>query len=146
MEKLDDCIITHSTDQHRQLPGVPYRVFLASFHARAGLGPLPSNERVHGSVEAFVSRGRWIAQCVICATAVVAEPTDPFFCCPSCGSEGNWVLVVFPADKIRLEQVLLCRPGFRNAAPTRNWKAPETYSDLCQDNIKNGDLLQKGDD
>ena len=141
-ERLPDLIVTHNTDRNREPPETEYRTFLLLYHAKSGLGQHPPKENIEGSVTAFINNGRWVVGCDICHTAVVAEYSDPFFCCPSCGSGGAWRRVIFPLpeEKAKIEAVLLMRPGFRHSAPNRNWEpARETLDDLRRQNIEAGD-------
>jgi predicted RNA-binding Zn-ribbon protein involved in translation (DUF1610 family) len=142
---LPDLIITHGTDRLRQHPDEGYREFLAVDRAKSGVGPLPPADRVVGSVRAYINHGRWVVDCAICASAVVAEPQDPVFSCPTCGSGGVWRKVEFPAPAVQeeIERLLLLRPGFRNAAPARNWMPGETVADLRRQNLAAGDPVEE---
>ena len=140
MQLLDE-IVTHNTDRMRHFPNDDYRTFLLRMHVTSGLGPLPPAEVVVGSLDAYISIGRWVILCDICRCAVVGEPTDPVFCCTARGSGGAWREAVFPVstEKAAIERILLLRPGFRNAAPARNWAPPDTVSVLMGQNIEAGD-------
>ena len=141
-DKLTDVIVTHNSDINRQYPESTYRLFLQIYHAQSGLGVLPSVDKVDGTVTAFINQGRWVVGCDICHTAVVPDDTDPYFCCPACGSGGFWREVLFPVSemKAKIETVLLMRPGFRHNAPARNWEpSKETLDDLRWQNIEAGD-------
>lgn len=143
---IPDLIVTHNTDRNREYPGVPFRRFLRIYHARSGLGQLPPENRISGGVTAFINGGRWVAGCDICHTALVVEPADPFFCCPSCGSGGVWRQVVFPTPeaKAALEALMLMRPGFRHSAPKRNWEpATEDLDTVRRQNIAAGDPVDQ---
>ena len=144
---LPDLIVTHATDRNRELPEVEYRTHLLIYRVKNGLGPLPPFDQDHmkGRVAAFINGGRWVLGCDICHTAVVAEPLDPWFCCPGCGSGGKWRAVVFPTkgDKAAIEAILLLRPGFRHSAPSRNWDLGETKDDLRRQNIAKGDPVDQ---
>jgi len=137
---LPDLIITHGTDRQRQHPEAGYRQFLAVYHAKSGLGPLPPTDRVAGTVNAYINHGRWVVGCDVCASAVVADPEDPLFVCPTCGGGGTWRQVIFPAtaEKEQIERLLLRRTGFRNAAPNRNWTPGETLDKLRAENREHG--------
>jgi hypothetical protein len=137
---LPDLIITHGTDRLREHPETGYRAFLAVYHAKNGLGPLPAADRIAGTVDVYINHGRWVVECEICASAVVAEPEDPLFICPTCGGGGTWRRVTFPAPAVRarIEALLLLRPGFRNAAPNRNWRPGESLAKLRAENLEHG--------
>tara|TARA_Y100000310_G_scaffold334179_1_gene413311 strand:- start:12684 stop:13226 length:543 start_codon:yes stop_codon:yes gene_type:complete len=142
-EKLPDIIITHNTDRSRTHPELGYRRHLLLYHMKSGLGLLPPPEKHKGGVLAWINGGRWVVGCDICRTAVVAEPTDPWFCCPSCGSGGYWRRVVFPVNKQIIEALLLMRPGFRHSAPKRNWELLESLEDLRRQNVQAGDKVDQ---
>jgi hypothetical protein len=140
--------VTYNTDQMHHFPEAPYRTFLLIMHTKTGLGQLPPDDKVSENqepIQAHVSFGRWCISCPDCGSAVVAEPTDPFFCCTACGSRGEWIQVVFPVEDLRqqIETVLLLRPGFRNNAPSRNWDRSESVDDLRRQNIAAGDLVDR---
>lgn len=140
---LPDLIVTHNTDRNRHYPELSYRNFLLLFHVKSGLGPLLPEGKVRGEIEAHISVGRWCVLCGICRSAVVAEPTDPFFCCVECGSGGAWRRVIFPREREEIETVLLLRPGFRGASPARSWFPNETVDDLRRENLDHGDPVDK---
>ena len=118
---LPDAIVEHSTNAYRTPHDVPFRAFMELYHVRSGLGFLPPGDALGAPLIPFVSSGVWIVGCDICKSAMVAESTDPWFVCPSCGSNGQWRPVRFPPNKATIERLLLKRPGFRNAAPLRNY-------------------------
>lgn len=145
---LTDLIVTHNTDRMRHYPEASYRQFLLTMHVKTGLGQLPPNDKVSATQDpilAHISFGRWCVLCPDCTSAVVAEPTDPFFCCTACGSRGEWIPVIFPVEslKLQIETVLLLRPGFRNNAPSRNWDVSESVDDLRRQNIAAGDPVDR---
>ena len=143
MTQFADEIVTHKTDPMRHFPNDDYRTFLLRCHVKSGLGPLPAPELFGGSLVAYISTGRWVIQCDACLSAVVGEPTDPVFCCTACGSGGVWKRAIYPppALKAGIEKVLLMRPGFRNAAPKRNWTPTESLGLLMRQNIAAGDPI-----
>jgi len=145
---LPDLIVSHNTDRNRDHPELGYRDHLLLYRVRSGLGQFPPDEETEGSVIAFIEGGRWIVNCDSCHSSVVAEPTDPVFICPSCGSGGKWREVIFPEPiRAEIETILLLRPGFRHSAPARNWNAlgpggrkpPESPDDLRRENLAHGD-------
>lgn len=145
MTAILDLIVTHNTDRYRDYPEADYRSFLLVMHAKSGLGQHPATDKVEGEIWAHISAGRWCVICDICRAAVVAEPEDPYFCCTACGSGGVWRQVIFPRDDLKqeIEAVLLLRPGFRNAAPSRNWDRSESIDDLRRQNIEAGDPVDR---
>ena len=137
MPEVADEIITHKNDRHRHYPEASYRDFLAIYRAANGLGPLPSVpplREMGDALEARIDLGRWLVECEICKAAVVADPDDPVFLCPSCGSGGKWRPVIFPADRAVIEEILLLRPGFRDANTSRFWLPGETAEQLAVEN------------
>lgn len=146
-EILPDLIVTHNTMRNRELPETDYRTHLLIYHVRAGLGHLPPPDQVSDrKLLALVSHGYWCIACPYCYTGVAAEPTDPWFCCPACGSGGKWIEVVFPDHdtKSRIETILLYRPGFRHEAPFRNWyPTTESLDDLRRQNLERGDKVDE---
>jgi len=145
MTTTRDLIVTHNTDRMRQHPQANYRTFLLLYHAQSGLGQHPPREEIGEPLFAHISVGRWCVMCDICRCAVVAEPDDPWFCCPACGSGGKWRPVIFPDpdQKEEIERILLMRPGFRSAAPSRSWFFGETPDDLRQENLDHGDPVDR---
>ena len=143
---LPDLIVTHNTDRNREYPEVSYRTFLLIMHIKSGLGRLPPIDKVSDtSIWAHISSGRWCVLCPGCRSAVVAEPTDPRFCCVECGSRGEWHPVIFPVEhlKVEIEGVLLLRPGFRHSAPFRNWDRSESIDTLRRQNLEQGDPVDR---
>ena len=106
--------------------------FLSVKYNQRGLGTIPdllnavTGDDFGGQIDAFVSAGRWMAQCVTCRAAVIACRHQPYFMCPGCGNRPaqKWVKVVFPDDIESIDAELLAIPGFRTNAPGRNWRAP----------------------
>lgn len=140
MPRLIDEIITFRTDRLREYPRSDYRSFLAIFHAKSGLGPLPTIDRENmGTVVlARVDLGRWLVDCSACANAVVIDDEDLVFICPRCGSGGKWREIVMPADREEIEEILLMRPGFRDANRNRFWFAGESVEKLLMENVEHG--------
>ncbi len=138
---LVDCIVEHSSDINRTPHSIGMREFLLVHRVRNGLGPLPADDAPVGKpLVAYISIGRWVVDCDICGSAVVADSGFPWFCCTACGSRGEWRPVKFPMNKTAIEAVLLKRPGFRNAAPNRNWRPQdkETFATLWRENRDHG--------
>lgn len=139
MPRLEDVIITHRNDRNRQYPHSDYRSYLAIFHAKSGLGPLPPlGSDMSPAVLARVDLGRWLVDCSACAAAVVVDDEDLVFICPKCGGDGNWRAVIMPAEREEIEEILLMRPGFREANRNRFWSPGETLLGLAAENVKNG--------
>ena len=96
-------------------------------------------------VEAYVNYGQWVAECPSGdGGAIVASRTKPFMC-PECWNApwgGQWLEVVYPANKAALEAVLLARPKVRNEFRTRNWVPSETADDLRAENTARGLALE----
>ena len=140
MPRLQDEIITFRNDRNREYPKSDYRSFLAIFHAKSGLGPLPPVDltKMGLAVLARVDMGRWLVDCDDCASAVVIDTEDLVFICPSCGSGGQWQIVVMPDRKSDIEDILLLRPGFRESNKNRFWFPRESVFDLLFENLING--------
>ncbi len=138
MQRLQDEIITFRNDRNREYPKSDYRSFLAIFHAKAGLGPLPPVDikSMGPSVLARVDLGRWLVDCSACSSAVVIDDEDLVFICPKCGSGGKWALIIMPAERVEIEEILLLRPGFRDANRNRFWFPGESIDKLCVENIE----------
>jgi len=136
MPRLEDVIITHGTERARQYPGADYRSNLAMFHAESGLGPLPKvdPDNMGEPALARVYLGRWLVDCGACASAVVIDDEDLVFLCPSCGSGGRWREVILPPERSDIEEILLMRPGFRDANRNRFWFPGESALKLAGEN------------
>lgn len=100
--------------------------------------------------KAYISHGRWIADCpdTECAGAEVVDPDDPIFMCLSCGNIGNTRhnkirvrSVIFPSaeDIKKIEAPLLQRPRIY-----RTWHPNETISDLWNQNLEHREELYLG--
>jgi hypothetical protein len=140
MPRLKDEIITFRSDRLREYPKSDYRSFLAIFHAKSGLGPLPAVDpnNMGPSAMARVDLGRWLVDCGACANAVVIDDEDLVFICPRCGSGGRWREVVMPSERVEIEEILLMRPGFRDATLNRFWFPGETTDQLADENFAHG--------
>lgn len=90
-------------------------------------------------LHAYVSHGRWIAECPDCSAAVIPPLRHPTFVCLECGNVrhgGRALEVVWPADAalVAAELVLLARPR-----PNRNWHPQlETVHELELENLNRG--------
>jgi hypothetical protein len=94
------------------------------YHGVPGLPPL---DRADGQALAYVSHGRWVADCPSCASAQEVDPADPQFWCPMCQLP-SWRTLLVPGKRelARIEAALLARPNPEN----RNWMPPETVEHL----------------
>jgi hypothetical protein len=126
---VDFCDLAASEHPDYQLGYIKH---LSRWHGSRGLGPLPAlptswNLSINLIIEAFVSAGRWMAQCPVCKTAVIACHHIPYFMCPGCGNspDGEWSVVQFPNERDVIEAELLEIPGFRTNSPDRNWRPGE---------------------
>jgi hypothetical protein len=79
----------------------------------------------------------WIADCVICKSALRIPFGTPFFDCWDCGSR---IEVRWPSEEMRagIERFL----GLRPDPNTRNWWPGETLIDLMDENNAHGVGLQ----
>lgn len=101
-------------------------VFWDAYLAERGLQPFEAGV----VLPAYVSDGRWVADCVRCASGVACWPENPRGCCLACGAVYT---VVFPpaADIARAERVLDARP-----AGAANWR-PDLGEDVADLKVEN---------
>ena len=138
-----DFIVSYRTDTNRYYPQLPYRAFLAVYRTKRKLGPLPNDDQIelrprYSTVNAYINCGRWVVDCKVCRSAVVVDLEDLVFNCPICRGENRWSRIVLPQRRTEIERILLNRPGYRDAAPSRNWTT-ESISVLRAENRANGD-------
>ncbi len=140
MPRLQDEIITFRNHRNREYPKSDYRSFLAIFHAKSGLGSLPKVDikNMGPSAIARVDQGYWLVDCDACASATVVDDEDLFVICPRCGSGGRWREVIMPTERVEIEEILLMRPGFRDANLNRFWFPGEIVDQLAEENLVNG--------
>ena len=81
-----------------------------------------------GTIDAYVNRGRWVADCA-CNGAELVAPGQEMLC-GSCGARNT---VKFPGTRNELEAALLQREPFN-----QNWHPDETVDELVAQNIENG--------
>lgn len=93
---------------------------------------------IAGVAYAEAQVGMWFARCprVPCTNAVALERGQPEFICLGQDSCGFVAPVVWPADPVAIETVLLMRP----VPITRNWLTHETIEDLLAENAEHGCL------
>jgi hypothetical protein len=107
-------------------------------HGHAGVTDITSYKKVHASamqaaekdvfevmseVEAYISHGRWVVDCV-CHGAGFTSPEFKVSCCFDCGR--MYTSVVFPKQRKQIEEVLLSRRDKEN----RNWIPGELVKEL----------------
>ena len=92
-------------------------------------------------VKAFVDNGRWLWECLDCTSAVAVEPGEPSICV-MCGTD--WVDVELPAERAEIEVELLRQPGFRLAAPVRQWVPDMTMEELQARTVRAAELKAQG--
>lgn len=104
------------------------------FARRWGHGPIPDPDTVSGRrVPAYISWGRWIAECPDCRSAQPTGYDDHRFLCAECGNMGlGWHEVRWPTNMEAIEAVLLYRPY----PATRNWLPGESLASLQAENAK----------
>ena len=127
---------------HEDSQGVPMADWVRNLKTRPSDTLKPTSDRHKTQrVIAYVNYGQWIAECPSGdGGAVVASLTEPFMC-PECWNvkwSGQWLRVVFPADKAVIEAVLLARPKERGEYRTRNWLPSESVSDIRAENLTHG--------
>lgn len=137
-----DYIITYSTDPNRDTPHADYLTYLAINRAKSGLPPAsgyyPRMPAKGLPIQARVDLGRWLVSCEACGAGVCIEPDTPVYMCPKCDRSGVWRRVVMPSEREKIEEVLLMRPGFRDANLNRFWFPGETLLELATDNVFHG--------
>ena len=143
----EDFIIVYSTYADKDTPNADYLTYLAIKRAASGLLPAP---RYTGGtpglpIEARVALGRWLVSCEDCRSGVVIEPDVPVYMCPKCDRSGLWRPMVMPPERERIEEILLLRPGFREANVSRFWLPGESVDKLIMDNAIR-DVPIPGDD
>lgn len=94
--------------------------------------PAPADRDVYARVE----QGRWLADCECGGAEYVDLELPLFMCCNDWNraDEHKWRRVVLPADRERIEQLLLARPNIEN----RNWRPRESVEDLEAENVAHG--------
>lgn len=94
---------------------------VASYLRHLQIRPHPEQ----GKVLAYVSQGRWVADCRDCEGAEMVIESKPMIC-GSCGAVRQ---VAWPDEGSELEAVLE-----RRHPRNQNWRPGETVSDLDADN------------
>lgn len=87
-----------------------------------------------GTVFPRVHHSRWIVDCPDrdgCGSALQLNRGEREFQCWDCGEQAE---VVWPANAVDIETMLLMRPHRKN----RNWNPGETLHDLLLENLANG--------
>lgn len=120
--------------------GFDYRRFLRYWFKKE-LPPFPpvlaTPDAVIGVVAAYVSEGRWVADCPAkCGGALLVTPSDPWYLCVDCGA--GWTRVVFPGARIAIEALLMKRSLIAGVPKSRNWLVGETVADLVAENLVHG--------
>lgn len=82
--------------------------------------------------EVYIGAGTWLVRCV-CGDCATVHPVWRLACCCFCGAIYEDLAIPDEADAIAA--VLLKRSN----PTTRNWKAPETVSDLRAQNLAHGE-------
>ena len=131
---------------HEDTQGMALASWLYTAVKRGGPGLKPTTDtHTTQRVEAYVNYGQWVAECPSGdGGAIQASRTEPFMC-PECWNEpwgGQWLEVVYPANKTAVEAVLLARPKVRNDYRTRNWVPSETVAVLQAENAERGLALE----
>jgi hypothetical protein len=84
--------------------------------------------------------GRWVVECATawCTNAWMPQPGDRMWQCGTCGLDTE---IAWPPDPIAIEALLLMRPD----PSSRNWRPPETLTDLVMENAAH-DIFPPGTD
>lgn len=96
---------------------------------------------VRGQVRAIINRGRWMVACPGCHSSFLTSWADPWFYCVACHmvkNEGKPMAVVFPAEQLNLERVLLMRP-----IANQNWEW-ESIAQAARENLAFGAVRRIG--
>lgn len=140
-----DKIIFYEDLQHHEHGGkvrdLAYVDFMRMEHGKRVKRALPADDDIQGTVRAYISWGRWVIQCPACPGALNASRDDDRFICVYCGNiqnDRNYLRVVYPRSKKRIEEALMKRPGYRMDSPERSWQVWETLQDLNDQNAQNG--------
>lgn len=136
----EDYICVYSTYADRDTPNADYLTYLAIKRAASGLPPAPryTGETPGRPIAVRVDLGRWLVSCEDCGSGVVIEPDVPVYMCPKCDRSGAWRPLVMPAERNKIEEILLLRPGFREANLTRFWLPGESVDRLIIENVIHG--------
>jgi len=99
-------------------------------------GPTPTAQA--GTVAAYVSEGRWVADCGTegCTGGMEVSRVYGFALCAHCAGGiqgGAWFTVAFPKDADEIEALLEVRPE-----ANQNWLIGETIADLKRENAEHG--------
>jgi hypothetical protein len=95
-------------DLLRGAPATPeaYRALLAAKARRVG-----RQVRIHaGTLQAYVNRGRWVADCLNCSNGILIHPEWPEASCLGTGCFYVFTSIAVPTEWRRIEAVLLKRP------------------------------------
>lgn len=84
-------------------------------------------EQTNDVLKAYVSHGRWVADCARCNGGTVAWIENPDAACLDCGAIAR---VEFPPDHGEIEAILLARPNPAN----RNWRTNDLVAQLLDEN------------
>ncbi len=79
------------------------------------------------TLDAYISHGRWVADCS-CGAGIVVSPVLGEAACTDCATMFR---LRFPEERQGIERVLLARPDVRN----RNWRPGETIERLEAENV-----------
>lgn len=86
--------------------------------------------RSETTLDAYISHGRWVADCS-CSGGIVASPELDEAACTDCGTVFP---IRFPEARPEIEKVLLARAEDKN----RNWRPGETIGQLQAENAEHG--------
>lgn len=140
---MNDFIITSESDPDITRPGQvapdSYRAYVVSLCLRSGRPPPPKFGAPKGSTYAYVNHGRWVCDCTLCNSAMIASKRDRVFWCMDCRmaqNDGLPMEAIFPdgAKLKAIEAILLKRANAKN----RNWYWWENIEGLVLENIQYG--------
>ena len=102
-------------------PDMTYQAWLNEHSLDMRDEPLPPQVKGTGhKIEPYVSCGRWVWDCAACGESYPAPGVDDMVICAICHS-GGWRILEYPILRWPIEAELLKQPGYRMAAPLRQW-------------------------
>lgn len=125
------------------------RTYLLRFYPTLSIPSLDVVTDAGAPLVAEINHGRWIARCPCKARPTKRRPEAPggvvwleypYIWCVRCknrATAGAWRRVILPADRERIEALLLARPD----PETRNWLPSESVADLERENIEHGEAI-----
>ena len=130
-----DKIVTYLDSDWATSSNLTFRDYIAHYYRRS----LPADTGTQPErAIAYISEGRWVADCPKCPSALLLDFGYPLYFCPDCGH--GWFSIVFPSvsGRSRIEIALMKRPLVNEIPSTRNWLVGETIINLERENLARG--------